>query len=181
MDLKGALGGDMKRLLIALALLGACGTSEEQPGNAAGAEEAAQDAVADAVRTASLTGLYEGGAAEQTNQLCIIDRGSGNARFGLVVWGENLHSCSGTGGAVREDGVLRLTMAGDETCAIEATIEDGIVTLPDTLPEGCAYYCGARAGLAGATFQRTGTSAQDAMTAVDLVGEPLCAGMSPAG
>lgn len=170
----------MKRLLIALALLGACGTSEEQA-NKSGAEAQAGDAVADAVRTAGLTGLYEGKAGNQTNQLCIVDRGSGDARFGLVVWGGNLHSCSGTGSAVREDGVLRLTMAGDETCAIEATIEGGTVTLPDTVADGCAYYCGARARLAGATFTRTGTTAEDAMKAIDLVGEPLCAGMSPAG
>ncbi len=168
----------MKRLLIALLLLGACGTSEEQA-NRSGAEAEADDAVADAVGTAGLTGLYESRAGDQTNQLCIIDRGSGDARFGLVVWGGNMHSCSGTGGAVQEDGVLRLTMAGDETCAIEATIDGGTVTLPDAVPDGCAYYCGARARLAGATFSRTGATAEDAMKAVDLVGEPLCAGLSP--
>jgi hypothetical protein len=167
----------MKRLLIALALLGACGTSEET--NQSGAEAKADDAVADAVQTAGLTGLYEGKAGEQTNQLCIIDRGSGDARFGLVVWGGNMHSCSGTGSAVREDGVLRLSMAGDETCTIEAAIESGTITMPDAAPDGCAYYCGARARLAGATFQRTGSTAEDAMKAVDLVGEPLCAGISP--
>lgn len=168
----------MKRLLIALLLLGACGTSEEQA-NRSGAEAEANEAVADAVRTASLTGLYEGRVGDQTNQLCIIDRGSGDARFGLVVWGGNMHSCSGSGGAVRDDGVLRLTMAGDETCTIEAAIEGGVVTLPEAVPDGCSYYCGARARLNGATFRRSGTTAEDAMKAVDLVGEPLCAGMSP--
>jgi hypothetical protein len=170
----------MKRILIALALLAGCGTSEEQADNqAAGGQAQADDAVADAVRTAGLTGLYEGGTTERTNQLCIIDRGSGDARFGLVVWGGNDHSCSGTGGAVRDGDVLRLTMAGDETCAIDAAIEEGTVTLPDTVPEGCAYYCGARASLAGATFRRIGGTLEDAMKAVDLVGEPLCAGMAP--
>lgn len=164
---------------MALVLLGACGTGEEPAGNAAGAEGAARDAVVDAVATAGLTGLYEGGEAGQPNQLCIIDQGSGNARFGFVVWGANLHSCSGTGSAVREDDLLRLTMAGDEACTIEATIEDGAIALPEAVPEGCAYYCGTRASPAGATFRRTGTSAEDAMKAVDLVGEPLCAGMAP--
>src|SRR3546814_12641035 len=52
-------GGRMKRLLIALVLVGACGTSEEQA-NQSGAEAQPGDAVADAVRTAGLTGLYEG-------------------------------------------------------------------------------------------------------------------------
>lgn len=168
----------MKRLLIALLLLGACGTSEEQA-NRAGAEAEANEAAVEAVQTASLTGLYEGSAGEQTNQLCIIDRGSGDARFGLVVWGGNMHSCSAIGEAVREDGVLRLTMAGDETCTIEAAFEGGVVTLPETVPEGCSYYCGARARLNGATFRRSGTTAEDAMKAIDLIGEPLCAGMSP--
>ena len=167
----------MKRLLIALALLSACGTGEEA--NQSGAEVKADGAVADAVQTAGLTGLYEGQAGEQTNQLCIIDRGSGDARFGLVVWGGNMHSCSGTGSAVRQDGVLRLAMAGDEACTIEATVEGGVVTLPDAVPDGCSYYCGAQARLTGTSFRRTGTTAEDAMKAVDLVGEPLCAGMSP--
>lgn len=171
----------MKKILIALALLSACGTSEDEAADKAGAEAQADDAVADAVQTAGLTGLYESKAGDQSNQLCVIDRGSGDARFGLVVWGGNMHSCSGTGSAVREDEILRLTMAGDETCTIEAAIDGGVVTLPDTVGDGCAYYCGARARLAGATFTRTGTAAEDAMKAVDLVGEPLCAGMSPAG
>ena len=170
----------MKRLLIALLLLGACGTSEEQA-NRAGAEAEANEAAVEAVQTASLTGLYEGSAGEQTNQLCIIDRGSGDARFGLVVWGGNMHSCSGSGSAAREGENLRLTMAGDETCAIEASISGETITLPATVPDSCAYYCGARATLGGATFQRKGATAEDALKAKDLVGEPLCAGMSPTG
>ena len=170
----------MKRLLIALLLLGACGTSEEQA-NRAGAEAEANEAAVEAVQTASLTGLYEGSAGEQTNQLCIIDRGSGDARFGLVVWGANMHSCSGSGAAVREGGVLRLTMAGDETCAIDAVIAGDTITLPAAVPDGCAYYCGARARLGGQVFQRKGATAEDAMQAKDLVGEPLCAGMNATG
>ena len=169
----------MKRFVIALALISACGTSEDRQGDDATAE--AQNAVADAVRTASLTGLYEGGEAGPTNQLCIIDRGSGDARFGLVVWGANLHSCSGSGSAVREGNVLRLAMAGDETCAIDAAIAGDTITLPAAVPDGCAYYCGARARLGGQVFQRKGATAEDAMQAKDLVGEPLCAGMNATG
>ena len=165
----------MKRILIALALVAACGRSEDRQ------ETEAQDAVADAVGTATLTGLYEGGEAGAPNQLCIIDRGSGDARFGLVVWGANLHSCSGSGSAVREGNVLRLAMAGDETCAIDAAIAGDTITLPDAAPDGCAYYCGARARLGGAAFQRKGATAEDAMRAKDLVGEPLCADMSATG
>src|SRR3546814_6889127 len=48
-------GGRMKRHLIALVLVGACGPSEEQA-NQSGAEAQPGDAVADAVRPAGLTG-----------------------------------------------------------------------------------------------------------------------------
>ena len=110
----------MKRILIGLALLGACGSGEESPGNEAGADAPATNVVADAVQTAGLTGLYEGQRGNgPADQLCIIDRGSGEARFGLVVWGANDHSCSGTGVAVQAGDRLRLNMAGDEACAIE--------------------------------------------------------------
>lgn len=154
-----------------LLLLAACGTSPDADNRV----EEAPPAEA-AVQTAELTGLYES-ADTRPDQMCMIDSGVGNTRFGLVVWGENLHSCSGIGDAVREGDRLRLAMAGDSECVIEARIEGTAVTLPDTLPEGCAYYCGARARLSGATFEKTGGEAADALRAVDLIGDPLCAGM----
>jgi hypothetical protein len=89
-----------------------------------------------------------------------------------------MHSCSGSGKAMREGDILRLTMAGDETCAIEARISGATLTLPQALPAGCAYYCGAQAKLAGASFAKKSSSVEDAMKAKDLVGEPLCGGLS---
>lgn len=163
----------MRKVLMALVLVAGCGAGGDQGNTAA-------DAVADAVRTSGLTGLYEGGPTNRPNQLCVIDRGTGNASFGLVVWGANMHSCSGSGEVVRDGDVLKLSMAGDESCAIDARFKGGSVTLPDTLPEGCAYYCGAQAKLGGASFQKKGGKAEDAMKAKDLVGEPLCSGATPA-
>ena len=163
----------MKIHWMLLLLLAGCQDSGSEAGNAA---EASRSASSAAVATAGLTGLFEGGAGSPRNQLCILDRGAGNAKFGLVVWGANQHSCSGSGSAVREGSRLSLAMAGDSTCVIEASIEGERVTLPAKLPEGCAYYCGARARMEGAAFTRTGSSAADAMRATDLVGEPLCAG-----
>lgn len=160
----------MKRVLIALMLVAGCGAGGEQ-GDDNGTQAAAQ-----AVGTAGLTGLYEGGPTTRPSQMCVIDRGSGNAQFGLVVWGANMHSCSGSGSVVRDGDTLRLAMAGDESCTIEARIEGGNVTLPETVPEGCAYYCGARAQLNGVSFAKKGSTAEDAMRATDLVGEPLCTG-----
>jgi hypothetical protein len=102
--------------------------------------------------------------------MCIVEKG-GDSQFGLLVWGGNQHSCSGAGRAVRQGDRLTLTMTGDETCTIDATLRDGVVTLPKTLPLGCAYYCGARASLAGAGFTRAG---DDVKKATDIAGDPLC-------
>jgi hypothetical protein len=172
----------MKKPLIALVLVTGCG-GPAQPGNDAAAggngvspEAAARDAVGQAVATARLTGLYEGGEPGRPNQLCIVDRGTGDARFGIIVWGAGLRSCSGAGDAVREGGRLRLRMAGDEACVVEARIDGGTVTLADTIPEGCGYYCAAPARFEGAVLARRGSTAEDAMKAKDLVGDPLCEG-----
>ncbi|MFN3387717.1 MAG: hypothetical protein ACK40O_02210 [Allosphingosinicella sp.] len=173
----------MKKSLIALCLVAGCGASDPEGGNGAaalanGAAPAGPTPVAQAVRTSELTGLWEGGRTQQQqrDQMCIIDRGTGDVRFGIVMWGDNLHSCSGSGSVVREGSTLRLTMEGDEACAIDARIEGETVTLPATLPAGCAYYCGARARFDGGTLTRTGTTAADAMKATDLAGDPLCGG-----
>lgn len=160
----------MRRILLALVLVAGCGAGGDR-------NEAADAPPGKAVQTASLTGLYEGGASTRPNQMCMIDRGEGKAAFGLVVWGENMHSCSGSGEAERKGDVLRLAMAGDESCTIEARLVGGAVTLPATAPEGCAYYCGARAQLGSASFAKKGGTEADAMKAKDLVGEPLCSGL----
>jgi hypothetical protein len=65
-------------------------------------------------------------------------------------------------------------MTGDETCTIEAALKDGAVTLPASVPTGCAYYCGAGARLDGARFTRVGTGEPEAMKATDIAGDPLC-------
>ena len=170
----------MKKPLIALVLLAGCGPAgpgkDAAGANGASPEAAARETGGQAVATARLTGLYEGGRAGQPDQLCVVERGAGDARFGIIVWGANLHSCSGAGEAVREGGRLRLRMAGDEACEVEARIAGGTVTLADTIPEGCAYYCGARARFEGAVLTRRGSGVGDAMKAKDLVGDPLCEG-----
>jgi len=168
----------MKKRLLILLLLAGCGRDDpaadnravpESGGPAAGRSRPSSPPPAET----RLAGLYEGGSGAQKNQMCIVEKG-GEAQFGLLVWGGNLHSCSGAGRAVRKGERLTLTMTGDETCTIEATLKDGAVALPATLPLGCAYYCGARASLAGARFSRTGSSEADAGKAKDIAGDPLC-------
>ncbi len=168
----------MRHLLPILLLLAGCGRGDapddnrsEPSADRSGAASAGPKAASGA--PGRLTGLYEGGSGAQKNQLCIVEKGK-EAEFGLIVWGGNLHSCSGAGRAERSGERLTLSMTGDETCAIEATLRGGTVTLPASLPTGCAYYCGARASLAGASFARAGTTEADTKKATDIAGDPLC-------
>ncbi|HEX8623356.1 MAG TPA: hypothetical protein VF718_15415 [Allosphingosinicella sp.] len=163
----------MKKSFLILLLLAGCGRGDAPPDEGNGAAPAAGGQAAGPAAPASkarLTGLYEGGTGAQKNQLCLADKGA-ETEFGLIVWGANLHSCSGAGVAVRSGERLTLRMTGDETCAIEATLKGGTIALPATLPTGCAYYCGARASLAGASFTRAG---DDVKKATDIAGDPLC-------
>lgn len=159
----------MKRIGVALVLLAGCTASGDGSNNQAPAP----------VDMTSLTGLYEGGLPATPNQMCMIENGSEGVAFGITVWGANLSSCSGSGKIVREGEMLRLEMAGDQPCTIEARGENGSLAFPASVPESCAYYCGNAATFANARFEKKGGTMEDAMKATDLVGEPLCAGVSP--
>jgi hypothetical protein len=164
--------------VLLLLLLGACGTQDSLSNNGApiAAPGETPSVPAQAVQTATLVGLYESGGSGTGNQMCVLDRATGNARFGLVVRGAGEQGCSGAGEAVRQGDTLRLTMAGDEACTIEARIEGTRIAFPAQLAPGCAYYCSSGAGMAGVTLDKTGGTPEDAMRAVDLVGDRLCAG-----
>ena len=170
-----------KTILLLPLLLAACNAQDGVANNAAPttasgpADPALPAAPAGTpVQTSTLTGLYESGPAGRRNQMCVVERAAAPARFGLVVWGAGEQGCSGAGEIVRQGSALRLTMAGDEACTFEARIEGMRVSFPAALPTGCAYYCSRGAGLANASFNKTGGSAGDAARAVDLVGDRLC-------
>lgn len=160
----------MRAIVLALFAVAAC-SGEGEPGNQAGGNAAASGQTPGAL---TLTGLYEGGEGERRDQMCIVPGEGTGERFGLVVWGTDMNSCSGTGIATRAGGTLRLAMAGDEACVIEAAIDGDAITLPSRLPSGCAYYCGANASMTGARLVQTGRTVADAGKATDLVGEPMC-------
>jgi hypothetical protein len=155
-----------KALILALCLAG-CGRGTGGNGQAGSAESSPR-----AVQTATLTGLYESNEGPRRSQLCIVERG-GESRFGLVTWRGEGPGCSGAGAAVRRGDTLRLTMAGEAACAIEAPIDGGRVAFPATAPPGCRYYCAPGAVLEGA-FDKVGGTSEDALRARDLVGDPLC-------
>jgi len=169
----------MKKIVLILLFLAGCGRGDS-PANEQAAPDSAEPAgpgskaVPERSGSTRLTGLYESGSGARKNQMCVVEKG-GESQFGLIVWGSGLNSCSGAGKAVREGERLTLTMTGDETCTIRASLKDGVVTLPASLPTGCAYYCAASgATLANARFARAGTSSADVKKATDITGEPLC-------
>ena len=169
----------MKKLLIVLMLLTGCKQSTDggEAGNQVGGpgqQASSGGRAGGGGRLTELVGLYESGRGQQKNQMCIVEGSEGEARFGLVVWGGAMHSCSGSGTADKNGDRLVLKMAGDEACTVEATITGKTVTLPQAVPSGCSYYCGARARLGGASFTQSGTTEQAAGQAKDLVGDPLC-------
>ena len=163
---------DMKKLLVAFVLLAGC-RGEPEEGNRAAAPRQSAPARAEPARIGDLGGLYEGGGAPK-HQMCVVRGKGGEQRFGLVVWGGNMHSCSGSGTITRSGDKVRLAMAGDSACTLEAGISGKTIRLPQEAPQGCAYYCGARARLGGAELTQTGTTRDDALKAKDIVGDPLC-------
>jgi hypothetical protein len=166
----------MRQVLMALVLVAGCGAGSDQGNESGGTGAGRSGRDGGSVQITELAGLYEGGPPLRPHQMCVIEK-AGEASFALVVWGTGMHSCSGSGRAVREGNTLRLSMAGDESCTMEAKINGTNATLPDNLPQGCAYYCGAQAKLGGASFTKKSSKVEDAMKAKDLVGEPLCGGL----
>jgi hypothetical protein len=169
----------MHKSLVILAFVAGCGASDQRNSAAPAApapgqsQPSAATAGAVSAERSDLIGLYEGGPRSRPNQLCVTQRGD-TPQFGLIVWGENMRSCSGAGTVERSGAGLTLTMTGDSACRIGARIAGGVVTLPDKVPEGCAYYCGTGAHLEGVTLRQTGPTAADAAKAKDLAGDPLC-------
>lgn len=160
--------------LILAVLLTACGGSGGGGASGGGGGEHAGSETRSAVQTADLTGLYEaepGGG--QRARMCMTRDPKGTVSFGIVTETPS-GSCGGAGVAVRTEGVLRLTMAGDQQCVIDAPIAGTAVTMPAAVARGCAYYCAPGASLAGETFEKTGGTAGEAMRALDLAGGPLC-------
>jgi len=152
-----------------LPLVAACGKGDGDGGNPAAPKSAER------VQTAELTGLYETGRdADRDGRMCMTAGSTGAAAFAIVTETPSGGKCGGAGEAAREGDRLRLTMAGEGECVIDARIAGTLVTFPASVAQGCAYYCGAGASLAGARLEKVGGTAEDAARATDLAGDPLC-------
>jgi hypothetical protein len=164
----------MTRAWILLLLLSGCPKDVEVPANRAETKDQliAAGAALGAPTLRTLVGLYQGDGAP-AHQMCVVERG-GDYSFGLVVWGGNNHSCSGSGKISRDGESVRLAMEGDSPCTLTGAIAGKTIRLSEHQPAGCAYYCGARARLGGAVLAQRGSTLADALKARDLVGEPLC-------
>ncbi|MEA3002895.1 MAG: hypothetical protein QOH81_1683 [Sphingomonadales bacterium] len=162
----------MRKSMIVLALVAGCG-ARDQPRARGGGNGPDGTTAAVAASDAGLIGLYQSGGGVRPSQMCIVEKGA-KAQFGITLWGPNLRACSGAGAATRSGDRLRLAMAGDSPCTLDARLEKGIVTLPDAIPAGCAYYCGAGTSFAGARLAKQGGTVADAMKAKDVAGEKLC-------
>jgi hypothetical protein len=179
----GGVESLMRKILLALILLGGCGGSDPAAnraaapaaGNrAAGSESAAPEKAAPGGGPTSIVGLWEGGSAEHRNQLCLLDK-AGKTQFGVVVWGPNLNSCAGAGEAERKGDRITLRMNGDSACTIEAGVEAGRIVFRRAAGPGCeTYYCGHAARFEGAAFSQQGRGAAAARKATDIAGDPLC-------
>ncbi|HTU13180.1 MAG TPA: hypothetical protein VMG08_19990 [Allosphingosinicella sp.] len=158
--------------VLAIFLAAACGRESGAPGDNAAATGGAPGPARGPVQIATLTGLYES-AGPSPSQLCITEQG-GTARFGLVTRGNAGVLCSGAGTATRRGSTLRLVMAGESACAIEARLDGARLVLP-AMPRGCDYYCSPGGGAESVSFAKTGGTREDALRAQDPVGGPLCA------
>lgn len=169
----------MKAGILFLASLAAACTGRGGGDDAAGLNErGGSNAVGrppiQSVQTTDLTGLYEArqGGSERA-RMCIVAT-SGKVAFALATEAPGGGSCAGAGEAQRTGGMIRLTMAGDRPCVIDARAAGTAVTFPATVAPGCAYYCAPGTSLAGEMFEKIGGTADDAMRATDLAGDPLC-------
>lgn len=162
------------RTSLALLLLFTCAAC--RPSDKSERREAAQVLVRAETapsRLSTLTGLYASGPTKARSVLCITGRAR-RSRFGLVIHASGYRTCSGSGSVTRQGSGVTFRMAGDSACRMVGRISDRTIIFPKTVPAGCAYYCGAGGGMGGARLTQVGTTTKSALSARDLVGEPLC-------
>ncbi|MBH5321866.1 hypothetical protein [Aurantiacibacter sediminis] len=120
-------------------------------------------------------GLYEVSSSQGgEGRFCVTGDSAQGFRFALVTKSTDNAACGGAGDVSLSQGTLRFSMTGDEDCEFTAQIEGTDMVFSAEVTESCAYYCSPEGSLAAARFTKTGDTREDAQSARDLVGDPLC-------
>lgn len=169
------------RAVAALCILLAGCTADAPAGNA-GAGGPASDlenaaiaagAIPDPL-TAPLEGLYERSGDSGPDRICLLRESGETYRLGLDMLFGDETECLARGRAVRAGERVTIMLENKGGCRIEARFDGREITLPGTVPAGCAAYCTKRGSLAGFALGQSSASRADAASVVARDGALLC-------
>ena len=165
----------MKRLLVALLLLGGCQGGQPTPAatptpTSLEAAAIAAGVVADPANT-DPTGLY----ARDRDKICVVPSATA-FHVGIYVDYGDTYYCSGQGEATRAGETLHVTLTSAPGCSFDAQFEGDRIAIPGRLPDACQKACSERASLAGLSVEKLSDSPSEAAALRDGKGKMLCAG-----
>lgn len=130
---------------------------EEPATEVSSLERAAIDAgVIPDVLNVTLSGAFERQSDLGTDRFCAVGSDENGYQVGMIaVFGPDT-KCEGMGEAERNGENVRITLNSEDRCSFTARFDGVELKMPGGLPEGCASYCGPRAGFEGVSFFMVG-------------------------
>lgn len=152
----------MKRVLLCLLLLSACGQDKPptMKGDAAAPTDAGKALDAKAIEAGILPdpanfrfgGRYETRSDIGTDKFCAVADGDKRYSIGmLAVFGPE-SKCEGQGSAVVDGESVKITLSGKGSCSFEAHYDGVELRFPGKIEAGCAEYCSPRASMSGTHY-----------------------------
>jgi hypothetical protein len=123
---------------------------------------------------APLEGLYERSGDGGPDRLCLLNQSGETYRIGIDVRFGDETQCLARGKAMRRGERVTIDLEGKGACRITARFDGRELSLPGSVPPGCADYCTDRGSLAGFALGQTSASAADAIAARARDGSLLC-------